>query len=236
MRHNVHSQAGQSYVEVGLLLVMIALVLILVLPLVGVRLDAMLCQVVGAFGGNTSNGCALISRVLASDDFGANSGLWNFLTGSGQLCDGRLCASTSNEFRAMMSGSQAGDSTIGVDATLMKGNGYGIFFRASEGVRFNGYTFQYDPGYGGGQFIMRKWVNGTEIWPPFATASPPANYQWTNVQRHVEVTTQGNTFTAKIDGQVVLTGKDSTYASGQAGLRTWSGSQASFDNFKVTSP
>ena len=51
----------------------------------------------------------------------------------------------------------------------------------------------------------------------------------------LEVTTNGSSFTAKIDGQVVLTGTDSSYASGQAGVRVWSGGHASFDNVKVSS-
>lgn len=225
---------GQSNTEIALLLVMVAIAAIAVLPMVGVRLDAVFCQIVGGLGVNTGQGCALSNQVTFSDDFSKDAGLWNFLKGNWKLCNGRLCAASDTESRAFAKNSDGSDYTISADAILDKGNGYGIFFRASGGKNFNGYSFQYDPGYGGGKFIMRKWVNGTELWPPFATASPPSGYRWSGVERHVEITTSGNTFTAKIDGQTVLTGKDSTYTSGQAGLRVWTPSQASFDNFKVT--
>jgi fructan beta-fructosidase len=225
---------GQSNVEIALLLVMVALVAVVILPTVGVRLDTVICQVAGGFGMNTEQGCTVGSQVSFSDDFSKDAGQWDFLRGKWKFCSGRLCAASGSEYRAFAKNSDGADYTISADAILDKGNGYGIFFRASGGKKLNGYSFQYDPGYGGGKFIMRKWINGAEIWPPFATASPPPGYRWSGVERHVEVTTSGNTFTAKIDGQVVLTGKDSTYKSGQAGLRVRSPSQASFDNFKVT--
>lgn len=229
-------QIGQSNIEVALLLVMVVVVALVILPIVGVQLDVILCRIVGVLGVNLGEGCTLGSRVVFNDEFAKNTGLWDYLAGMFQLCDGRLCNATSAEHRAMAKGTQGTDYTVSVDAQLDKGNGYGIFFRASEGKNFNGYSFQYDPGYGGGQFIMRKWVNGTEIWPPFAAATPPSNYQWRGTERHVDVLVKGDTFTAKVDGQVVLVGKDASYANGQAGLRVWTGGQASFDNFKVTMP
>ncbi|MBI5304027.1 MAG: DUF1080 domain-containing protein [Chloroflexi bacterium] len=235
MKQDAGSQIGQSNVEVALLLVMVAVVSMLILPVVGVRLDGVFCQVVGVFSANAGKGCALAPSVIFSDDFSKDSAGWSFLNGKWRLCDGRLCAGPSGEFRALAKGSNAKDYTVSVDALLNKGSGYGLFFRASGDKKINGYSFQYEPGSGKGQFIMRKWVNGAQVYPPIATAKPPANYQWTNTPRHVDLTVKGNTFTAKIDGQTVLVGKDATYSSGQAGLRVWS-SQASFDNFKVTAP
>jgi hypothetical protein len=42
-----------------------------------------------------------------------------------------------------------------------------------------------------------------------------------NTPHQVQVVAQGNTFTAYIDGQAMLTATDSTYASGGVGLRSW---------------
>jgi hypothetical protein len=229
-------ELGQSNLEIALLLLMVIVVAVLALPILGVNLNAIYCQVASGLGTVSAEGCMVGNQVLFSDDFAKTSGVWNFLTGNWQLCNGKLCALNGAENRAFANNAKCTDCTISVDSLLDKGNGYGIFFRTSGGANFNGYDFQYDPGYSGGQFIMRKWVNGTEIWPPFAATAAPPNYQWTGVERHVEVTTKGNVFTAKIDGKVVLTGQDSTYTSGQTGLRVWSPGQASFDNFKVTTP
>lgn len=114
-------------------------------------------------------------------------------------------------------------------AVLNQGNGYGLWFRATDFDRVNGYTFQYDPGYGA--FIMRKWVNGNEL-SPFAMARAPG-YGWYNTPRQIQIAVKGNTFTAYIDGRQVLQGTDSTYASGGIGFRTWSNTTARFDNISV---
>jgi Flp pilus assembly pilin Flp len=239
MKHNFSNQRGQANVEVALLLVMVAIVSVLILSVVGVRLDSLFCTIVSGVSGGKGQTCglALTQGTLFSDDFSKNSNAWNWWMGNWELCDGRLCTKDSNEHRAIAKGTDGKDYTISVDAVLESGKGYGIFFHASgSNDKLNGYTFQYDPGYGGGQFIMRKWVNGYEMSPPIAAASAPVNYKWNDVQRNVQVVAQGDTYTAKIDGQTILVGKDSTYTSGQAGLRVWYPSEANFDNFKVTTP
>jgi hypothetical protein len=116
-------------------------------------------------------------------------------------------------------------------AVLQQGNGYGIYFRANNLDSVDGYSFQFDPGYGS-SFIFRKWVRGNEL-SPFARAYAPAGFEWWNTVREIKVVANGNRFTAYVDGQQVLTGSDATYATGGVGFRTWDNTKACFDNLSV---
>jgi hypothetical protein len=190
--------------------------------------------------GNTSY--AVQSASIFQDHFRNNGNLnadaWKTQGSTWQVQNGRLSVgfpTSTQEDKAIARDSSGSNCAITLNAELFAGNGFGVIFRESgDPASMNGYTFQYDPGYQGGQFIMRKWINGVEIWPPFVAVSPPAGYQWQGVDRQIEVDAAGSTFTAMIDGKTVLTGSDSTYSSGAAGLRVWAGGQASFANFSVT--
>ena len=193
-----------------------------------------------AGSGNTSN--EVKSVTIFQDGFLKNGTLskdkWTTQGNTWQVRDGLLSVGfpkSTEEDKAIAKDSSGSNYAIKLSADLVAGNGFGVIFRESgDPSQMNGYTFQYDPGYGGGQFIMRKWIDGVEIWPPFAAVSPPAGFKWWGVNRQIELDAVGSTFTAKIDGQTVLTGKDSTYSSGAAGLRVWAGGQATFANFAVT--
>jgi fructan beta-fructosidase len=231
-------QHGQGLAEYGLLLTAVALTAVGILSLLGVQVSDLFCQVADELGGEGS-----CDNLLFFDDFSDGGAQWHSFFGHDDnwtFNDGdnpNLCHTGSGGDVILADGSEGSDYTINTDANLSSGNGYGLFFRTSQNDngRIEGYTFQYDPGYGGGQFIMRKWVNGYELWPPFATANAPQGYDWRNVDRQVEVDVSGTVFTAKIDGEEVLVGSDDSYTEGSAGLRAWSSSQACFDNFSVKS-
>lgn len=202
---------GQAIVEYSLLLVLLVLVSIVILSVTGVDVQVAMCQVVKMF--NSTNQCGH----YFIDDF-ANLSNWKIVNGTWQAVNG-LINGGPLEGRIFHDLSQS-DYVINLkDATLVQGSGYGIFFRATNTAMVNGYTFQYDPGYGG--FIMRKWVNGNQT-APFAAASAPG-YNWTQPNRQVQVVVKGNTFIAYVDGTKVLQGTDSTFTSGGIGLRTWNG-------------
>lgn len=157
---------------------------------------------------------------------------WSPVRGTWEASNGVLRNTSSGEGRIFTPYS-GDDFMVDIDiAHLIQGNGYGVWLRASdvEGSNINGYTFQYDPGYGGGEFIMRKWVNGSER-APFARVSA-AGYDWYDPHK-VQVVASGDTFTVVIDGEQVLTAQDSTYSSGQVGLRTWSTSRTEFHGFSI---
>jgi len=226
-------ERGQSLVELALLLALVLLVAVGVLRLMGVSLGDVFCRVLAGLGGE-SDRCT--SGILFYDDFSDDLSKWKIPDGRWKQQDGRLCIRGGG--RAYTIGAEGDDYTVSVDALLDKGWGYGVYFRTSfnDRGRLQGYIFQYDPGYGRGAFLFREWVNGYER-RPFARSAPPSGYQWKGVERHIEIVVQGDTFTAKVDGETVLIGQDDSYTSGEAGLRTWSGNtNACFDNFKVTAP
>jgi Flp pilus assembly pilin Flp len=171
------------------------------------------------------------SPYLWSDELN-NLDHWSPVRGTWEASNGVLRNTSSGEGRIFTPYS-GDDFMVDIDiAHLIQGNGYGVWLRANEvdGNNINGYTFQYDPGYGGGEFIMRKWVNGSER-APFARVSAEG-YDWYDPHK-VQVIANGDTFTVMIDGQQVLTAQDSTYTSGQVGLRTWSTTRTEFHGFSI---
>lgn len=130
--------------------------------------------------------------------------------------------------------SKGGDYRIATEAMLVKGQGYGVYCRATGGGKFSGYSFEYLPGDDGGRFVLRKWVQGFPIDPPLASAEPKPGYQWLGVRRHVEVSAVGSELVAKVDGRVVVTAHDASYKTGEAGLGVRGNGQARFYSFSVT--
>lgn len=229
---------GLGMMEYGLLLTAVTLAAVAGLSLFGSQVNDLLCRTAAGMGAVES-----CYDFLFTDDFSQGMDKWVSFTGKDDhwtLTEGanpELCYTGQSDDTLLADNSVGSDYIVFTDANLNQGSGYGVFFRSSknENGRIQGYTFQYDPGYRGGQFIMRKWINGYELWPPFAAASPPSGYDWHDVERQVEVHVEGNTFTAVMDGDEVLVGKDDTYTEGGAGLRVWSSGNACFDNFSVQS-
>ncbi len=137
------------------------------------------------------------------------------------------------EHRSFFGDESWADYSISVDAELFQGSGYGIYFRAQDFSSIDGYIFQYDPGYGSGEFLFRKIVNGREK-SPFARVKPSNDFQWTGVEREITIEAVGSDFKAYVDGELVLEANDSTYLEGAVGLRTWAKSYASFDNIEIS--
>ncbi|MEI6179479.1 MAG: family 16 glycoside hydrolase [Chloroflexales bacterium] len=217
------ARPGQSLVEIGLLLALIAAVAVVGLGVTGTSIRTVLCNVGRTFGGGGSCG------TLFSDDF-TNLKAWQIAAGTWASVDGVLTGGPSEG--RIFTPLAANDYVIDVDTThLAQGNGYGVFFRIQDFGKINGYSFQYDPGLGG--FAFRKWVGGSEISAPLAFVKAPAGYDWYAANRKLQLTVSGDTFTALVDGQAVLTTKDSTYAAGGMGFRTWDSTKASFDNLTV---
>ena len=125
------------------------------------------------------------------------------------------------------------DYKVKVKANLLKGNGYGIYFRASDPKAVNAYVLQYDPGYGQGEFLFRRVEDGKES-RLFAREKPAGDFDWHDQESIITIEVRGDTFTASVDGEPLLTGQDSNYAQGSIGLRTWDGTEAAFDYVKVT--
>jgi hypothetical protein len=150
--------------------------------------------------------------------------------------DERYCVYQHGEHRSFQGAENWTDYVVRLTANLYQGDGFGVFFRATQVDHVNGYLFEYAPGgtcFGKqGCFFFRKVVQGREQYP-FAQSAAPAGYQWYNAVRDVEVRAEADTFSALVDGEEVLKGSDSGYTYGEAGLRTWDGSEACFWGFAV---
>ncbi len=254
---------GQGLVEYALIIAIVIVGLLVSLNLMGVSLKDAYCSVAGALGASTcappsnTTVCQDTFDTAQSngekqdgehkDDEGKDKGDdhkkddkkdipgWDVLKGKWSLENGQMCGGP-GQGRIINTCSQEAnltDYTITLDsATLDKGKGYGVYFRTSEGKHgLNGYVFQYDPGYAGGAFIFRKWVNGHEL-RPFAVQRVQ-NFDWHDTPHDIKVVVEGNTFTAYVDGQPVVTATDDSYTEGGAGLRTWDGTNVCFDGFNV---
>ena len=226
----IKKHAGQAIIEYGLIVVLVAILLIIVLQIMGVSLQSIFCRVAGGLG---VKNCA----TLCQDDFNdqasekVRNGTWTLT--NGQLCNfnGGIVYNKCS----MASNMTATDYTVTLQgAMLSAGNGYGIFFRTTDpGPGANGYAFQYDPGFRG--FVIRKWVNGSEINPPLAFQQV-TGFDWYGRPHDLSVKVVGNTFTGFLDGQPVITGTDpdNSYPSGGAGIRTWYSSNLCVDQFRIT--
>jgi len=216
---------GQSMTEITILLGLVAAVAIASLTLTGEGTRDALCRAAGAFGSNCSD--------LFVDNF-AHLDNWTIQNGRWQVRDGRLCIEGTGRIYHSLNRS---DYVIDINlARISQGNGYGIFFRDSGGPAFNGYTFQYDPGYGKGAFIFRKWINGRELSVPIARVDAPTGYNWYGIDRQVRVEVRGDTFTAFIDGQLVVQARDTTFTQGGIGLRSWDATSVCFDDLRIRRP
>jgi Flp pilus assembly pilin Flp len=166
------------------------------------------------------------------DDGSADN--WVVTSGSEWVVDdGQYCnyLYRSVERRTFVGDPNWTDYTVSLRANLIQGNGWGLYFRATNLNLLDAYVFQYDPGFGA--FIFRQVIDGHEQ-SPFGRANVPSDYEWRDTWHTIRLIVQGNTFTAFVDDAQVLQASNSDYPAGQVGLRLWSTSTACFDDFTVT--
>jgi len=223
---------GQGLVEYVILIALITVGIALGLKLYGVSVRDAYCYVAGKVSGGEA--CKPVQ--ICGDDFSTDLAGWNTMQGtSGSITNGQFCPSSYTlALNACSMAKPLDDYVVTLnDVNLSSGAGYGIVFRAENPPNgMTGYVFQYDPGYSPGSFIIRKWVNGRELSAPIAVAKAPG-YSWYNTPRDIKVVVKGDTFTAYVDGVQVLTAKDSSYATGGAGLRTWDSTLVCLDQFQI---
>jgi len=171
------------------------------------------------------------SNVLFSSDFNNMNGLTQ-LVGKWQIQQDHLSPIGPGENRLSFGDKNWKDYTVSVNATLSKGNGYGIYYRSDGNPNITGYIFQYDPGLGN-KFVVRKVVGGQEQ-SPFQSVAMPNGFPIYDQSHEITITVQGNQHIIKVDNQTVLSFTDSTFTSGSAGLRSWSGSKVDFDSVTIT--
>jgi len=170
--------------------------------------------------------------LLLSDDFKGGLDKWKTLCGRWALKDGMLTNARWGENRIVTGDPSWTDYTITTVATLQRGKGWGIYFRADGDRRLNGYCAQYDPGYWTGFFLVRKVINGRET-RPIARVRIPRGFDIYGQPHTVEIKAEGNHFTMSVDGQKMLDFHDDTFKSGGIGFRTWGRSKVLIDRVEV---
>ncbi len=221
-------EVGQGLAEYAFIAALIGIAVVLSLSATGTSLKEIFCTVASglAMEGICSDTVAMYEDFADLSDWTISWGNWDI---DGEKLHGsRWGGIFHNDFSGQ-------DYTITIDsATLTQGNGYGLYFRTQNPDNPEGYIFQYDPGYGDGAFLFRKWVNGYEL-SPFAVEKAPG-HDWHGEEHQIQVKVGGDTFTAYVDGQEVLTASDDTYGEGGIGLRVWDSTEADFDDLSVTTP
>ena len=178
------------------------------------------------------------SNVLYNSDFSSMAGL-KTLRGGWQVVGGKLVPTGSGEDRLTLGATSWKDVAVDVNATLIKGSGLGLYYRADPtggpgGSGISGYCFQLDNGWTPPSFMVRMVKNGAES-PPIASVKMPAGFVSTGTEHAIKVTVTGDKHVISVDGQTILQFTDATYSYGGVGVRSWgTGDSASFSSVKVS--
>jgi hypothetical protein len=220
-----YAEPGQGLVEYSLILVLVVVAALLALNAFGLTVTEVYCEIARALGATET--CSS----YFSDDFDGDLNDWVKVRGTWELKDGQLCGGPS-EGRIFADVPQS-DYIVNIKgADLSQGNGYGVYFRSNDYNNVDGYNFQYDPGWGGGAFLTRKWVNGNELSPLSSNRVP--GYDWYNTPHDVQIKVEGSTYTTYVDGQQVAQATDNSYSGdGGIGLRTWDNTKVCFDSVSI---
>ena len=179
-----------------------------------------------------SSGLWSFSDLLFFNDFSLDSSIDNInkLGYNWSVLNGVLKPTATGENRALFNNTSGTDYNIKVNAafsTRGTQNGYGIYYRATEGATdkaaISGYCFQFDPG-SNNQFLVRKWINGSENFKSIAYVdmkSVMGNNFDINVPHSIEIEVVGNQHVITVDGVKVLNFNDNTFTTGSVGVRTW---------------
>jgi transcriptional regulator with XRE-family HTH domain len=157
---------------------------------------------------------------------------------------GALVMRRADERWALADVSTADDFVLEVDLDFRSGPGLGVLFRASvdhDGA-MSGYSFDVDPIYDGGGYLVRQWQHDRELWNPIARikADDP-NTMYGKLTIRLEV--RGNTLEARVNGAEVLRVDDLEQASRErdrdaavgdrVGVQAWSSSDLVIDTLRV---
>jgi hypothetical protein len=138
------------------------------------------------------------------------------------------------------------DFTARATVDFTSGAGFGILFRVSvdDSERISGYSFDVDPIYGGGGFLVRQWHDNRQHWKPLAHA-PVADPTRLYGHHTIEVQLRADQLTASVDGEVVLTVQQLSRCSidsgrepcrgTRLGVQAWSTTEVTVDRLLLAS-
>jgi transcriptional regulator with XRE-family HTH domain len=135
------------------------------------------------------------------------------------------------------------DFAVEVVLEFRSGPGFGVLFRAdvADG-RMSGYSFDLDPIYDGGSFLVRQWLGDRELWNPIAhVAAPDPAALYGHLTVRLEVA--GARVVALVNGVPVLSVEDLGEASAErgrdaatgdrVGVQAWSSSDLVIETLRV---
>lgn len=227
------SARGQGLAEYALLVVLVVVVLLLALAATGTSFSDIYNSIIEALG--FDGGCETVAGSSMDEWTALKDKFWRGgITDTGDqltvcpLCGGVLDGYTGSDYVVDL-------SDVQVTNTGSTWYGYGVTFRSEYTNRgLNGYMFEIEQTNKNKPPVMyfSKWVNGNQVRPSLAVTNLPANFSWSDPP-DMQVSVQGDTFVAYLDGVPVLNASDSTYASGSAGVIANAGSTLRFSDFSL---
>jgi len=158
--------------------------------------------------------------------------------------DGTLALRRADVRWALADVTAEGDFTVRAVVNFTSGAGFGILFRVSTdgSERITGYSFDVDPIYSGGGFLVRQWNDSRQHWKPLAHA-PVADTARLYGAHVIEVSLRNDALVATIDGDTVLTVDQLSRRSidaghepcrgGRVGVQAWSTTEVTVDRLLV---
>ncbi len=137
-----------------------------------------------------------------------------------------------------------GDFVVEVELDYRSGPGFGVLFRAELDAddRMSGYSFDIDPAYEGGCYLVRQWIADRELWNPIARVpmeDPNGRYGAMTVR----VVVEADRMTALVNGEEILAVDDLSAASAgrgheapvgtRVGIQSWSSTDMVLDVLRV---
>jgi len=157
---------------------------------------------------------------------------------------GALVMRRADERWALADVTTTADFAVEVDVDFRSGPGLGVLFRASidEQGRMSGYSFDIDPIYDGGGYLVRQWLADRELWNPIArVGAPEPTTMYGSLTVRLVVT--GDHLVALVNGLEVLTVENLKQASAdrgreaadgdRVGVQAWSSSDLVIDTLRV---
>jgi hypothetical protein len=128
-----------------------------------------------------------------------------------------------------------GDFTLLASVNFTSGAGFGILFRVSadDTERITGYSFDIDPVYSGGGFLIRQWNDSRQHWKPLAH-TPVAETARLYGAHVIEMNLRQDALEARIDGEVVMTLPQLSRASLDAGHEPCRGARVGVQAWSTT--
>jgi hypothetical protein len=157
---------------------------------------------------------------------------------------GSLVMRRADERWALADVTATSDFVLEAFVDLRSGPGFGLLFRAviDDDGRMSGYSFDVDPVYEGGSFLVREWRADRELWNPIARA-PIADPEAMHGLLAVRLTVDDERLVASVNGDVVLEVESLKQASAdrgregaagnRVGIQAWSSTDLVIDELRV---